>query len=437
MRTYPIYFFILLMVLATCVFAQQIQISSIDDAIAQALEKNPDLESYKLNQEKAERDYKSVSNYRLPTISATFSGVNNTSLPVTQLPGELVGQPGTIVEATFGAKYNYNAGINISKNLLDFQAGYTSDIARVNMEIAEANHSLYKQSLAEQTALYYFTAIITQKAVDVQKIDFETSINMVELVEQKFSQGILDQYAVNRSRMNRNNISQNLNTYTILLEQCRSNLRRLYGLEPSADIRLIETFVSLNGGMPIVGEVAPDKSLELNSLQLKQADYRVKEQRAKWYPQISLTNYIGAQQYRDDFGMSFDSDSWSKVAYMSLNISIPIFNKFTTKNQYQSAIVDRNRYRHTLKQQQNESLLADQLLLKEYNYSKAATDAAKANFTLSRENADLQMQKFKQGIISLETYLDSFDDYLKAEVAYLNLLVDTYSYLSRILSRNI
>ncbi len=123
MRTNPIYSIILLLVFATHITAQQLQLSSIDDAITQALEKNPDLESYRLNQEKAERDYSSVSNYRLPTISATFSGVNNTSLPVTPLPGELVGQPGTTVDATFGAQYNYNAGINISNNLFDFKAG--------------------------------------------------------------------------------------------------------------------------------------------------------------------------------------------------------------------------------------------------------------------------------------------------------------------------
>ncbi|MEL6823811.1 MAG: TolC family protein, partial [Calditrichota bacterium] len=184
-------------------------------------------------------------------------------------------------------------------------------------------------------------------------------------------------------------------------------------------------------------EVAPDKSLQLTSLQLKQADFRVKEQRSKWFPQITMNTYLGTQQYRDDFGMSFDTENWARVSNMTLTLSIPIFNKFTTKNQYQSAIVDRNRFRHTLKQEERESQLADQLLLKEYTYSKAAANAAKANFRLSKENTDLQMQKFEQGIISLETYLDSFDDYLKAEVAYLNLLVDTYSYLSRILSRNI
>lgn len=83
-----------------------------------------------------------------------------------------------------------------------------------------------------------------------------------------------------------------------------------------------------------------------------------------------------------------------------------------------------------------QSRIDDALLLKELNYSQTATETSNENYQLAGENADLQRQKFEQGLVSLDTYLDSFDDYLKAEVSWLNYLLESYNHYSKILSRN-
>jgi outer membrane protein len=162
----------------------------------------------------------------------------------------------------------------------------------------------------------------------------------------------------------------------------------------------------------------------------------VSQQRANWLPKLTISSYFGAQQFRDDFGMSFDSNDWSKVSYVSLNISMPIFNKFSTKNKVNSAIIEYDIAQNTLTNAMIKSKIEDELIIKEYNHSIEAVGAARNNYQLSKENAGLQFQKFEQGVVGLDKYLDSFNDYLKAELAYLNLLLDSYNYYSRILSRN-
>jgi outer membrane protein len=169
---------------------------------------------------------------------------------------------------------------------------------------------------------------------------------------------------------------------------------------------------------------------------LQQSDYRVKQQRAMWLPNLSINMYRGAQQYRDDFGISFSDSDWSKISNISLNLSIPIFNKFSTKNKVNSALIDYNISRNLLEKELIKSKIEDELILKEFNHSREAADAAKDNYRIAKENAGLQFQKLEQGIVSLDQYLDSFDDYLKAEVTYLNLISDSYNYYSKILSRN-
>jgi outer membrane protein len=182
--------------------------------------------------------------------------------------------------------------------------------------------------------------------------------------------------------------------------------------------------------------IGSDKTLEVYSLQLKQSEYRIKQQRAMWLPKISINYYIGAQQYRDDSGISFDNRDWSNVKYTSLNISIPLFNGFNTKNQVNSAQIAYKISKSTLEQETNKSRIEDELVLKEFFHSQTAAETADENYQLTRKNAEIQRQKFEQGVVSLDVYLDSFDDYLKAEVSYLNYLSESYTHYSKILSRN-
>jgi outer membrane protein TolC len=417
--------------------ANPLYLDSVNDAIKHALDNNPNLEIYKQNQDKAEFDYDGVKNYWLPSISASFSGVNNTNLPVTQVPGEIFGRPGTIVEAEFGTQFNYNTGISISQSIFDFQSKFTAKVAEVNMEIAAANEDAYKQKLVEQVALYYYTAIITSKAVQVHEEDYVAANEIYMLIEQKFAQGIVDQHTVNLSKINRNNIRQNLNSFKIILEQCDAHLQTLFGSDAGSDIVFNEKLHADLRKIPAIENIGPDKSLELYKLQLKQASYQISQEKAKWYPKLSINGYWGAQLYQDNFDISLNTSIWAPVSYLSLNISVPIFNGFSTKSKVDAALVQYDISREALDLEITESQIADASLLKEFSYSKDAVEAAGDNYHISKENAALQLQKFEQGLVSLDKYLESFDDYLKAELTYLNLLSETYNYYAKILSRNL
>jgi outer membrane protein TolC len=418
------------------VSAQSVKLNSVNDAIQYAFENNPDLEIYMENQSKAEYDYNSVKNYSWPIISASFSGDDNIDQAVTKVPGEIFGQPGRTIEAKFGEQFNYNAGINISKNILDFQSKFAAKVSEVNIEIAEANKNVYKQKLAEQVALYYYTAIITQKVLKVQNTDYKAANDVLNIVKQKFDKGFVDQITVNLAEINKNSIYQNINSYEIIFEQCISNLTILFGLDSDTEIIFDEKLESDINKLPNFDTIGRDKNLEIYKLQMKQLDYKVSQQRANWYPKLSINYYIGAQQYRNNFGISFNDNDWSKISYVSLNISIPIFNRFTTKNKINAALFEYDIAQKTFTNEMLKSQIEDELIIKEFNHSKEAVRASKDNYQLSKENTALQFQKFEQGILGLDKYLDSFEDYLKAEVAYLNLLLDSYNYYSKILSRN-
>jgi outer membrane protein TolC len=431
------YLLLILLMASVNVSAQTVRLRSVTDAIEYAMKNNPDLEIYKQNQKKAQYDYNSLKNYRLPGLSASFSGVDNLELPVTKIPGEIFGQPGTTLETTFGQRYNYNYGITLSQNILDFQSKFNSKVAKVNLEIAEANQEVYKQKMAEQVAFYYYTAIISSKALTVNEENLKTAEELFTITEQKFSEGIVDKRSVNLALMNKNNIVQNINSYKIIIEQCYSNLKIFFGFDYEEEIILTENIEAYKTDISSIELIGQDKSLELFKLQLEQSGYVVNQQRASLFPKLSINAYFGAQQYRDDYEMSFKNNDWSEVSNVSLNISVPIFNKLTKKNKISSSKIDYDIAQKTLANEILKSQIEDKLIVKEFNNSREALGAAKENSQISKENADLQFMKFEQGVIGLDNYLDSFNDYLKSELVYLNLLLDTYNYYSKILSRNL
>lgn len=415
--------------------AQTLVLGSVDEAISYASVHNPDVKIYEFNQEKAHSDYKVSTHYWMPDISANFQGRDNIDLPVTPLPGEIFGQPGQTIDAQFGKKYTYDAGVLATKSLLDIRSRLSSKIAQINVEIAEANSKLYQQKLTEQVALYYYTLIISQRALEVQQEDELLVDSVLSLVNQKFTEGIVDLRAVNLAKISMNNIRQNINSYQAVIDQCTASLKILFGVEAATELVFNEKLSAESDSLQAVTEIGPDLTLDVQARQLTYSEKALKFEKAQLYPKISISAYLGAQQYRDDFGLSFDKNDISSVTYLGLNVSIPIFTGFATKNKIKSARIGYESSIVTLEKEKEKSQINDMLLTNNYHNSLETASLAKENYLLGKENADLSFQNYEQGLISFDSYYNSFDEYMKAETAYLNALSDSYTYYATLLSR--
>ena len=99
-----------------------IVIKSVEDALEMAREHNVERAIYDYQQEKAKKEHQLSKSYLLPTITGNFSAQNNLKLATTPIPGELVGQPGELVNVQFGQDYNYNTGLTATQTVFDWQS---------------------------------------------------------------------------------------------------------------------------------------------------------------------------------------------------------------------------------------------------------------------------------------------------------------------------
>lgn len=409
--------------------------SNVEEVIAVALNKNPDLSVYLLQQEKATVDYKNNKNYFLPTISGTAGFQNNLALSTTALPGEVFGQPGESVNVQIGQKYNYNAGINLSKTIFDKEQKLKAKVSKISTKIATAQTEIYKQTLKEQTAFYYYSALIGKQAVKISTEDFKISDSIYQLTINKFEEGIIDITIKNQAAINRNKVQQSLLSNENIYNQSINNLKLLLGIDYQTTINLTENIVAQQNISLEKTTLNEDKNVALKVLQEEQSVLSVKKEKSTYLPKLSINSYFGKQQLSDDAGISFKNDAWTDYSYVSLSLNVPIFSGFSKKNKVKMAKIDNAISLQNLDIEKEKSTTKDAQLLAEYNRNLTILKSSQENFKLSKENTHLSMLKYEQGLLSLDAYFKLYEDYLKAENNYLNTLSIVYSQYATILSR--
>lgn len=412
-----------------------VEVGSLEELLSLAKKQNPDLKSYELSVKKSSYDVKATKATLLPSVIGSFSGQKNLELATTPVPGEFFGQPGTTVNAQFGQDYAYNAGIAITKSFLDWQSALKVKMAKLTHETAEVQQDAYLQILEQQVNLNYYSMLIAKRAIALAEKDMEIADSIALISEQKFKQGLLDAVAMNQSKINSNVTKQNFNNSMQFYTKSSNELKLLLNMDEEDSIAVLHNIEYELPPMYSTSELKSDHSIRLASLKHQQAYNQVNIQKSMFIPKLSFNSYYGKQQFKEDAGISFGNNTWSNYTYVGLSLSVPIFNGFSNHNRLKSSKVDLDLAENELNKTNLQSRMQDARLLEEYRTSLSNTQLSLAAFQLYQQNEQLTLQKYSEGLISLDRYLNVFEDYLKAENAFLNSLLNTYSYYSQIIPR--
>lgn len=426
---------ILLLMSVTQVLGQEVILKSVDEAITMALARNKDYDNYLLEQQKAQQEYKQARSHRFPTISGTFSGQRNLDLATTPLPGEIFGEPGQTIDAQFGQAYTYNAGISISKDLFNRQAALNARISGLNRDLKAIEKEVFEELLQEQVILYYYTGLVANRAKAIGEQDLESAINLVQLSTQKYEEGLIDAITLNTAKINENAVRQNLISSEQLALQCEIELKKLLGMQSSDPLVFNETLEYQTPQAYFVQQLRADPILESAGLQLRQAEMNTQLSKSSLLPVLSVNSYYGRQQFRDDFGLSFSGDNWNNYSYLSLGLSVPIFTGFNNKSKIKQSQIGQQMAFNSKQEVENSAILNDQRLIADYEFSRRDAQKALETYELYQENLTLTLAQYEEGIIGLDHYLNVFEEYLKAENAYLNATSKMYTHYSQIIPR--
>lgn len=160
---------------------------------------------------------------------------------------------------------------------------------------------------------------------------------------------------------------------------------------------------------------------------LEGTDYSIRIAQSAYYPRLSLNAGVGTNYYSSFPGVSF----WNQLGtnfsqYVGLSLSIPIFNKFSTRNQVRSARLQQTSQRMQLRRVQ-------QSLYKEIQQAWNAAVAAKAKHQASLEAAlaaddafQLTQAKYENGKATVTEFSEARNRLMKARS---DSVQATYEYL--------
>jgi outer membrane protein len=164
-------------------------------------------------------------------------------------------------------------------------------------------------------------------------------------------------------------------------------------------------------------------------LRLKGTEHSIKIAQAGNYPTLSLSGGLGTNYYTtsgfkaDGFGTQL-KNNFSQ--YIGLNLNVPIFNRFQTRNQIRTARINQENQQLTLEntkktlykeiQQAYYSAVAAH---SKYYSSQAAAQSSQAAFELMQakyENGKANITEFDE---AKNKYLNAESDFMKARYEYL------------------
>ena len=411
---------------------------SLPEVWTAALRDNPTQRIYRLKTGQLTADYHASQSYLLPQVAGNFSGQDNLKLSVTPVPGAIINQPGKTLYLTFGKHYVYNAGVNATENLFDWQYVFQSNIAHENITLNNLQQAAYEQNLKASTAQYYFSGLIAASSLRISGRDLLLADSILSTVRDRYSQGLTDLGAVHSAEINVNNVQQNILQSRQLLDQAIQNLKLLTGFTVGQTLTLDEHLAadSVTTDNNINPTLGPDKNLTIYAANTQLAVLQSKFQKAAFYPTLSLSGFVGSQQFRDNFGLAFGDGEWNDYRYLQLNLNVPLFTGFYNRNKYRSAQalarIDAQQYHDAVE----EGKINDSLLVSTYDNYRLLAAASGRNLLLYRDNVELQRQKFEEGLISIDSFQKTFEDYLRAENTHLNNLSSLFSTMASIISRN-
>lgn len=415
-----------LMLVPTAVNAQQEW--TLRQCIDHAIANNINIKRQETNVKSQEVSLNSAKNNRLPSLNASAGQSFNFGRGLT-------------IDNTYANRNTQSTSFNIGADVPIYTGGQISNnikARKLDLQAAIVDLQYAKDNISMQVASAYLEALFQKDLLEVSRQQAELSKAQERRINILFQNGKCaetDLAEIQASVANDElSLTQQHNSYTLALLTL-SQLLELPSPE-GFDIARPEILNPENAVLTDPNQIYAEASLikpqiEAENIRLKSAERNIRIARSGYYPNINLGVGMGTNYYKTSGfpAASFNDqmrDNLNKS--ISLSLSIPIFNRFSTRNQIRSAKL----------QYQNQQLQLDEThksLYKEIQqaYYNALAAQKQCVSSMQAEKAstmsfNLMEKKYTAGKATATEYQESKNALFKATT---NRLQAQYTFLFR------
>jgi len=310
---------------------------SLHECVDYAIEHNISIEQKKLNEEDATITLETSKYSRLPSLSASVSQGFGF--------GRSTGRDGATIDQTSG---NTSFGIQASMPLFTgFRIPNQVKVDEYSLKAATENLEKAKRDITISVATYYLNALYYKGIADIQKQQLELDKEALMKAEALVESGRQPESEVATARA-QVAVSEHSLTEALGNERlARLDLMQMLNLDGDVNSFFVVELdtTSLLGDMPLpesvfAQAVESHPSIMAAKYNLEGSKHQLKVAKSQYMPSLSLSaSYSNSLYHSWDYPNTKLSDqlNLNGSEYIGLSLSIPIFNRFSTRNSVRQA----------------------------------------------------------------------------------------------------
>lgn len=378
-----------------------------------------DIQKAILDQKQADYAVKEVRGTGLPQVSGSGQFQNFPNLPTQLLPGEIIGQPGTQVPVQFGTSHNLSGGFEA--NQLIYNQSFLTGLKAA--KTSEDLYRLMKISTEEDVVYQVTNAFYQTLELQAQIEAMESNLNKLEqlegLMKVRYENKLVTKTDYNRLRVNKANLSTQLQSLRNGYEQQKNYLKLLMGMPIASNVELIED-ENLDDIDLASLQLEKNESTNTQLLQ-KQKELNVlnkKNIQAGYYPTLSAFGQQTWQAQRNEFNFFDGEQPWFQQTIIGLQLQVPIFDGFQKRHKVQQSLIDIQKIELDLvnanRAEETQVANAREQLLN----GLKSVEVQRENKDLAKEVYDQTNQMYGENVSSLNDLLDAENALREAQVNY-------------------
>ena len=324
---------------------------------------------------------------------------------------------------------NTSLGVNTSVPLFTgFQIPNQIKLAKLNLEGATADLEKAKNDIRMKVAEAYVQILYDMELSDVARLQIDIDSAQVARLEAFVKNGqaaeaeLFQQKAtLANSRLTATQADNNYRLAVLTLTQ-------LLELPTPEGFTIVRPDISEIMGLTGLAGLTPDliyaealgikPEILSQQLKLKGYEHSIKIAQAANYPTLSLNGGLGTNYYTtsgfesDGFGSQLKNNFSQSIG---LNLSIPIFNRFKTRNNIRSARIDHENQQ--LQLENTKKTLYKEIQQVYYNALNAQTREKSSEEAVqsTKDAFQLMQAKYENGKATITEFNESKNNYLKSE----------------------
>ena len=407
---------------------------TLEQCIKFAIENNPNLRSVKLNESAVEAQIKEVKTQGMPQISGAGQYNYNFALVEQLLPGEILGQPGTLIPVQFGVANTITANVQAQQLLFDKSFFTGIKAAKTSQELTQLTTFKTTEDLVYNVAQTYMQLQITEKQKGILNANMNRIDRLIKIAEIQFEEGLIKKINVTQLKVNRINLLSEKQSLEINKIRQLNQLKMYIGLsykkeinivaesveeaeeteDPKPEYLLVEQLsINQNSRLRVL-----NKQMELKALELENVN-------AGYFPTLSASVQYGWQGQTNALFSNEEADKiqGSNIGIVGLSLNVPIFDSFRKKHQAQQVRVAQNQLLFDRQNLVNSIEMEFSNAAQTLKQNRTLINTQKENMNLAEELYEVTRLSYQEGIAPLTELLDAETSLKEAQTQYLTSLL--------------